>query len=272
MRNPAERRGISRVVIPIAIIVVLVVAAAVIFLGRGSPNTSSTSSSAASLPNVPVDSYVTQIIQDLNSRNVDALMNLYNPNAVSVWSGATGGLSGQYAGTNSIRLIYATTVGKDTSINANVSSLADKTISPTETNTTFVIKLVANSTAAGIVKATILATEQWNWGGSGWQITKENWAYRNFDSSFIDAGLGSATTFPQWGYELKGGNPNLVPDKSFEWHAGPYVAASVYAFLAGIVCVFALKSRSRTKGADWGGSGAKVPARSLTVRGSPASD
>jgi hypothetical protein len=63
-----------------------------------------------------------------------------------------------------------------------------------------------------------------------------------------DLGEGSATTFPQWGYSLKGGNPNLVSEKSFEWHAGPYVAASVYAFLFGLVAFMALKLRSRDSG------------------------
>jgi hypothetical protein len=72
----------------------------------------------------------------------------------------------------------------------------------------------------------------------------ENWNYTHYDSTFIDAKIPSATTFPQWGYMLKGGNPNLVSEKSFEWSAGPYVAAAVYAFLLGVVMMTVLRLRS----------------------------
>ena len=171
-------------------------------------------------------------------------MTFYAPSATLVWSGKVGGLAGLYSPAGNIRLIYATTVGKSVTLEANVSDYAQKTISPTVVNATFVIKMLENSTEAGIVHATIDVSQEWNWGGTGWQISKENWAYTFFDSSFIDAGIPAATTFPQWGYELKGGNPNLVSEKSFEWHAGPYVAASVYAFLFGIIAFMALRFRS----------------------------
>jgi hypothetical protein len=41
-------------------------------------------------------------------------------------------------------------------------------------------------------------------------------------------------------------NPNLVPEKSFEWHAGPYVAASVYAFLGAVAGGLLMMRRSRS--------------------------
>ena len=68
---------------------------------------------------------------------------------------------------------------------------------------------------------------------------------RAVDSSYIDEGIPTATTFPQWGYEAKGGNPNLVSEKSFEWHAGPYVAVSVYAFLAGVLGYAVIRFRKK---------------------------
>lgn len=248
MHSDTRRTGISKLAIPLVIIVVIVLAGAYVFLARGPATSTSThSSSASSLPTVPVNESVDALIQDLNTRNVDGLVTFYGQDAVSVWSGSTGGLSGMYAGVNSIRLIYATTVGKSHSLDANISDYAQKATSPTQVNATFVINLVSNSTVAGIVTATIDASEQWNWGGSGWQISKENWNYVLYDSSFIDAGIPSATTFPQWGYQLKGGNPNLVPEKSFEWHAGPYVAASVYAFMFGVVAFMALRLSSRNR-------------------------
>jgi hypothetical protein len=184
---------------------------------------------------------------DFNNRSVDAWVAFYAPSSTLVWSGAVGGLAGMYSPAGNIRLIYATTVGKSLKLNANVSNYAEKTISPTVANATFTIIMLENSSEAGIVHATINVSQEWVWGNAGWQISKENWAYQKFDSSYIDAGLPAATTFPQWGYAAKGGNPNLVSEKSFEWHTGPYVAASVYAFLFGIVAFMALRLGSRQK-------------------------
>ncbi|MDA4132593.1 MAG: hypothetical protein OK454_05650 [Thaumarchaeota archaeon] len=244
MHERRGRTGISKLVIPVALIVILVAAGAYFFLARGSITSTSTSSSfTGALPTIPVNTTVDQFIQDFNNRNVDGLVTFYTPNAVLVWSGQVGGLKGLYSPLSNIRLIYATTVGKSVKLDANVSNYAQKTISPTIANASYVLSMVENSTEAGIVHATIDVTQEWTWGSSGWQISKENWAYASFDSSFIDAGIPAATTFPQWGYELKGGNPNLVSEKSFEWHAGPFVAAAVYAFLFGVVAFMALRLR-----------------------------
>jgi hypothetical protein len=245
----AGRKGISKLAVPLAIGVIVIVAAAGAFviLGHQSTSTSQSTSSGSSSA-VPVSTQVDRMVQDLNSRNVDDMMTLYKTSAVDVWSGATGGLSGLYTGSSDIRLIYATTVGKSQSLTANITDYKEKIVSSTQTNATYVVHLVSNSTVAGIVTATIDVSQQWNLGNSGWQITKENWAYAQYDSSYVDAGhASSATTFPQWGYALKGGNPNLVPEKSFEWHAGPYVAASVYALLVGIVAVMALRLLPRER-------------------------
>lgn len=242
MRRTGGRPGVSKAVVAIAVVAVVVIAGAYVLLTR-TPAAPPSSSSVSSLPTEPVSTAVHTLIQDFNARNVDGMVSLYAPNAVVVWSGEVGGLAGQYSGLASVRLIYATTVGKSSSLDANITDLANKTVTPTEVNATYKITLLANSSAAGIVKADIDASEEWLWGSSGWQITKENWAYTYYDSSYIDAGIPSSTTFPQWGYELKGGNPNLVSEKSFEWHAGPYVAASVYAFLFGVAAVTALRIR-----------------------------
>ncbi len=248
MRDRSRRAGISKLVIPIALVVIIVAAGALVFLSRGSsPSTTTQSSSVSTLPTVPVKNEVNQFMQDFTGRNVDGLVAFYAQSSTLVWSGNVGGLAGMYTPLGNIRLIYATTVGKSITLNANISNYAEKTISPTITNATFVITMLENSTEAGIVHATIDVTQEWVWGSSGWQITKENWAYSLFDSSFIDEGIPAATTFPQWGYALKGGNPNLVSEKSFEWHAGPYVAASVYAFLFGVAAIMALRLGSRQR-------------------------
>ena len=244
MHPNAGKRGVSKLAIPAALVVVVAVAGAYVFLA-GSSTTTSSQSSSATLPDVPLSTVVNKLVQALNDRNIDTVVAFYSPNAVTRWSGNTGGLSGLYTGTNDIRLVYATTVGKSTMLVANVSEYAERTLSPTRVNATFQIELVANSTAAGVVNARINASEAWTWGSGGWQISKENWNYVRYDSSLIDAGLPhTATTFPQWSVMKAGGNPDLVSEKSFEWHAGPYIAASVYAFLFGIVAFVALRLRS----------------------------
>jgi hypothetical protein len=105
--------------------------------------------------------------------------------------------------------------------------------------------MIANSSAGlGTINATIDVSQEWSWGGAGWRIARENWAYTQFDSSAIDLQhYPPVTTFPQWTLMKEGQNPDLVSEKSFEWHAGPYVAASVYAFLLGVVAFVFLRFR-----------------------------
>jgi hypothetical protein len=48
---------------------------------------------------------------------------------------------------------------------------------------------------------------------------------------------------------LKNGhNPDLISEKSFEWHAGPYIAALVYAFLAGVLAVGVMAHKRGSQG------------------------
>jgi hypothetical protein len=244
MVRASHRTRLSRLAVPVALIVVLVAAVgSYAFFGRApaaSPQRSSVNSPAAA----PVSASVNQLVRDLDEMDVAGAVSFYSPNAVDVWSGSTGGLSGMYSGTDDIKLIYATTIGKATTVDANLSNYGEDDYSPTRINATFVIQMRANSTVAGIVVATIDVSQAWNWSSGTWQIFKENWTYTAYSSSFIQAGMPSeATTFPQWRVMGEGGNPNLVSEKSFEWHAGPYVAASVYAFLFGLVALFALRSR-----------------------------
>jgi hypothetical protein len=249
MYTTRNRNGISKMAIPVALIVILAAAGGLFFLARSPTTSTSSQSIATSLPPTPLRTTVNQLIQDVNNRNVDGLVTFYSPNSVVVWSGNTGGLVGKYSGPQNVRLIYAASVGKTTTMDANVSNYAEDVFSPTHVNATFAIFMLANSTTAGMLNATVNVSQEWNWGNAGWQISKENWAYKFFYASFLSANLGSATTFPQWGFMKAGGNPNLVSEKSFEWHAGPFVAAGVYAFLFSVVFVLAARLRSRDRGA-----------------------
>ena len=248
MYRTRARSGVSKLAVPVALIAILVTAGAIVLLTR-SPSTPapSRSSAVSSSPSVPVRTALTQLIQDINARNVDSLLTFYTPTSTVVWSGDTGGLVGHYVGPQSIRLIYAASIGKTTNLNVNVSDYAEKQFSPTHINATFVGNILGNSSVVGNLTATVNVSQEWNWGNSGWQISRENWAYSYFDASLLDLQLPSTTTFPQWGYTEKGGNSNLVSEKSLEWHAGPFLAASVYAFLLGIVFVLAVRLSSKNR-------------------------
>jgi hypothetical protein len=249
MHQGSRRAGFSRTALSAGVIIVILAGAgAYVFLTRNSTPVSSSAASsstdaASSSPAVGVQGGVDQLMTDFNGRNVNGMTGLYASDALVIWSGALGGLQGMYPGTGNIRILYAETVGKATRLDANVSDYYESTSSPTQANVTYTIKMIANSTVAGGITGTILVSERWELAGAGWRISLENWNYTHYDSTLIDKSLGTATTFPQWGYMLKGGNPNLVSEKSFEWHAAPYVAASVYAFLAGIIVIGLIRFR-----------------------------
>lgn len=248
MYGTRRRRGISKLAVPVAVIVILAAAGAYFLVVRSSATSSSTTGTSTS---GSVSASVDQLVSDLNARNVDGLVGLYSPSAVVVWFGKTGGLSGMYAGEN-IRLIYATTVGKTMSMSVNESGYSQHENSATDVNATFNLKMLANSTTAGVVNATIDVSEEWKLGSAGWQITKENWNYVYFDSSQIDLGIPTATTFPQWGVMEMGGNPNLVSEKSFEWHTAPLLAAVLYAFIGSLGVYGAVRLRWKARAAHGG--------------------
>jgi hypothetical protein len=240
------KRGLSRLAVPAVIVVILVVAGAYAFLTRNQGTSSSSQGASQSSPNVQLKTVVNQFVSDVINRNVDGLTTFYTQSSVVKWSGNTGGISGLYTGTPDIKLIYATTVAKTTHIAVNSSKYTEQVFSPTHVNATFHLHMLANSSAGlGTINATIDVSQEWSWGGVAWHISRENWAYTQFDSSEIDLQhYPPVTTFPQWAMLKEGQNPDLVSEKSFEWHAGPYVAAAVYAFLLGMVAFAFLRFRS----------------------------
>ena len=245
MRWTPARAGISKLAPLVVLVIVLLGAGAYVFLSSRSTSPPSATGRASSSSQTPVRDAVDQYVQDLNDRSVNALASFYTPNSVVLWSGELGGLQGRYIGAQQIILLYGASIGKTTAMNATTSNYSQIALSPTVVNASFNLVLHANSTVAGVLNAAINVVQEWSWANDGWQISKETWAYTLFYSSQLTSELGTPTTFPQWGYELKGGNPNLVSEKSFEWHAGPYIAASVYAFLFGVITVGALRLRSR---------------------------
>ena|ERR1700730_2288315 len=100
-----------------------------------------------------------------------------------------------------------------------------------------------NNSMVGQITIQVNASQDWNYIGRHWQIVKENWNYVTFNEQY----LSCATTFPQWTAIREGQNPILVSEKSFEWHVGPYLAASVCAFLGSVAAIGFMKNRERPR-------------------------
>ena len=251
MRSPGSRRAISALAIAVVVFVIVGIAVEVTFLPKasntGAANTTTTacqpSSSGSGTPSAPVKNAVDQLIQYFNNRDVGGLSNLYSQDACVTWTGLATGLIGTYSGQGNIKILYGSSIGKTTVLNASITNYNEKAASPTNFNVTMTILMHGNSSVVGALDATIDASQQWIYNGGQWQIVKETWDYKVFTTQFVV----SSTTFPQWGAMRIGKDPNLVSEKSFEWNVGPYVAASVYAFLFGIVAMGVMRYRGRPR-------------------------
>jgi len=252
-RSSRRRLAISALAAGAVVFVAVGVAVELVFLPKastpGSAQTTSvtscptTSTVGGSPPSTPVKTSVDQFIQDFNSRNIAAMSNFYAQDACVTWSGKASGLTGTYNGQGNVRILYGSSIGKTDILNANISNYNEKISSPTNVNVTMTVNMVGHSSVVGNLSSIVDASQQWTYNGQGWQIVKENWNYKTFDVQFVQ----SSTTFPQWGVMKSGQNPNLVSEKSFEWHAGPYVAASVYAFLGTVLAIGAISYRRRSR-------------------------
>ena len=257
VRTPGGRLAISALAIAVVVFVAIGVAVELVFLPKASSSSGattsvasgasstiycSTPSSSCVTPSTNVSAAVTQWVADFNDRNVAALGNFYSQDAAVVWAGSSAsGLAGTYNGQGNIRILYGSTIGKTTSLNASIANVVAKELSPDAYNVTLTLFQKGVSSVVGDLAITVAANQIWNYVGGQWQIVKENWNYVTFTEQYPV----SATTFPQWTAMKEGQNPNLVSEKSFEWHAGPYVAASVYAFLFGVLALGVMKNRRR---------------------------
>ena len=249
-RSAHPRPAISALALAVVAFVAIGIAVELVFLpSASSPSgvqstvtTESTVYSCTSPCNPPsLENAVDTWVQDFNSRDVTGLGTFYATDAAVTWNGAPG-LTGTYDGIGNVRILYGSSIGKTTSLTANLTNYNDMQISPGNSNVSLTLTMNGHSTVVGNLSISVDANQQWNYVGGQWQIVKETWNY----VKFYESTPVSATTFPQWTALKEGQNPNLVSDKSFEWHAGPYVAASVYAFLVGVLAFGALKFRSRS--------------------------
>lgn len=250
--SPSRRLAISTIAIAVVIFVVVGIAVELVFLPKASsPSTGSATASSSAVycasgcaaPSTPVKTAVDQWVQDFNTRNVAGLGNFYAPLVSVTWAGQAAGLAGTYNGQGNVRILFGSSIGKTTSLNASIANYAEKAANPSNVNVTMTVNMNGNSTVVGTLSSTVAASQLWNYVGGQWQIVQETWNYKTFVVQYPV----SATTFPQWGAMKVGQNPNLVSEKSFEWNAGPYVAASVYAFLGGVLAIGIIMYRRRSQ-------------------------
>jgi hypothetical protein len=178
-----------------------------------------------------------------DARDVTGLSNFYANDALMDWTSSPdvlpNALDGVYSGIANIRILYGSEIGKTTALIANLSNYRETDINQDNANVSLTLTMNGSSSVFGALAIMANVNQEWNYVNGQWQIAKENWNFVAFYEQFPVA----ATTFPQWTAMKDGQNPNLVEEKSFEWHAGPYVAASVYAFLAGVLAYGVVKFR-----------------------------
>jgi len=239
----------SRLLLPLVAIVVIIAAtsAYLFFEQTPSPQTltstqriSSTTSDVQ--PSEPVRVAVNQMIQGFNNRNVTAIMNFYDFSADEVWDGNAQGLQGAYAGSESIRILYGSTIGKTTEMRATINDYSERVFSPTHVNVTLNVELKGKSTTLGLFNGTVRIVQEWFYSAGQWVIVLEHWSYKTLAVEFP----AESTTFPQWSALRAGESPDLVSEKSLEWNAGPMIVAAVYAFLICVLVVAATKWSRRS--------------------------
>jgi hypothetical protein len=262
-RRPRDKRqAISAIVIAVAIFIIAGVAIELVLFQQASRVASTSTTTTISTPTsrtsqtfcegggpgcaVPtsnVSSAVARWVADFNSRDVGGISSFYTKDAVVVWTSSpdiiANVLDGTYNGSNNIKILYGSEIGKTTSLLANLSDYKETSINQDDINVSLTLSVNGSSTVVGNESMKVKASQAWNYSDGQWQIVKENWYFVTFHEQFPVA----ATTFPQWTAIKDGQNPNLVEEKSFEWHAGPYVAASVYVFLAGILAYALIRLR-----------------------------
>jgi hypothetical protein len=186
---------------------------------------------------------VAQWVADFDARDVTGLGNFYANDALVEWTSSPevlpNVLDGVYRGIGNIRILYGSEIGKTTALIATLSNYKETDINQDNANVSLTLTMMGNSTVVGGLAMTVNVNQEWNYVYGRWQIAWDNWNFVAFHEEFPV----TATTFPQWTAMKDGENPNLVSEKSFEWHAGPYVAASVYALLVGVLAYGALRFR-----------------------------
>ncbi len=121
----------------------------------------------------------------LQSRDVDSLAGMYAPRANVTWTGDIPGLAGIYRGQGDIKILYGSTIGKTTALDASISNYSQETASQSVENVTFFLSITGNSSVEGAVKMAADVTQSWSYTGGQWQVLQESWNYTTYDVQFL---------------------------------------------------------------------------------------
>jgi len=138
-------------------------------------------------------SQITQLLKDLQNRNLSHLQDYFTNQSVLTLTGCTDGLGGKYTGLSEIESLYARYENGIASLSFNASGLALRVVDSSTVNATYGLSITARG-FFGTVDATVAVQQQWtlssstqNTTSSSWAIEKDAWNFLSFavDSSLI---------------------------------------------------------------------------------------
>src|ERR1700730_18376744 len=163
VRTPKGRLAISALAAAVGVFVALVIAVELVSLPKASsPGTTTTTSASTSVycqggcptPSTPLKTAVTSWVAAFNNRDVTGLGNFYVQDASVVWINAPG-LTGTYNGLSNIRILYGSSIGKTTSLNASIANYQEKFTNPSNANVTLTLSMAGNSSVVGALTITV---------------------------------------------------------------------------------------------------------------------
>jgi hypothetical protein len=245
------RRALSGTVIAVVVVVVVVVAAAGAYfaLGLGSSNggtssTTTSSSGGSTAPAGSLNSSLTSYLAAFNNRDVTTIKTYFTDSSKIYWYGASGGLGGNYSGTNGAGIIYGTSVGHTTSLKGTATGIMLSSTSGPTSTATYQLTINGVSQIIGKFNSTVAVTQVWVYANGAWTIQQDDWNYLSFSSN----NPSQATVFPQWGLTLNGQPPSLAGEHVLEWNLAPYLAIGAYATIVAIgIAVIWVRTRKQKR-------------------------
>ena len=125
----------------------------------------------------------------LDSDNISALVSEYERNATIEWTGAAGGLTGNFTGLGTIGIKLRSFTGQSDNFSlSNESQTMGAKGSDWVVNSTF--NFYGYSQAEGKINTTITAQDSYAHVGNAWLISRETWNFTNYDLQYpVSAGF-----------------------------------------------------------------------------------
>jgi hypothetical protein len=151
------------------------------------PSTATASSLRGLNTTQQVHSQITQLLKDLQNRNLSGMQDYYTNQSVLTLTGCTDGLGGRYTGLNDIESLYAKYENGIASISFNSSGLALRIVDSSTVNATYGLSIIAHE-FFGSVDATVAVQQQWTLSSNstqrttsgGWSLEKDAWNFLSF--------------------------------------------------------------------------------------------